>query len=288
MTVIDRFSRWLEAVPLASATAADCAKALLRHWVSRFGTPHDITTDQGPQFTSSLWTELMSLLGIKALRTTSYHPQCNGMVERVHRVLKERLMSRAASPSDWMQDLPWVLLGLRTSARDDSTFTPAHLVYGSPLRLPGEFFEPGNPREVKSSDFVVQLQRSLKDMTPSKIEFHSSRPCGAAGVPASLTASDSVFVRVDAVKRPLTPPYIGPFKVLEKTGKTFVLVRNNKPWTVSVDRLKPCFQSDMSALPVLPSPSPSSPAAAAPPAAPNVLPTSRFGRRLHQPDRFVP
>ena len=146
-------------------------------------------------------------------------------------------------------------------------------------------------------------------MTPSKIEFHSSRPCGAAGVPVSLSASDSVFVRVDAVKRPLTPPYVGPFKVLKKTGKTFVLVRNNKPWTVSVDRLKPCFQSDMSALPVLPSPSPSSPAAATPPVAPNVLPTSRFGRaatlpsaappppatptsrfgrRLHQPDRFVP
>ena len=93
LTIIDRFSRLLEVIPLASATAMDCAQALLRHWVSRFGTPQDITTDQGPQFTSQLWTELMSLLGIKPLRTTAYHPQCNGMVERVHRVLKERLMS---------------------------------------------------------------------------------------------------------------------------------------------------------------------------------------------------
>ena len=110
MTIVDRYSRWLEAIPLASTTAADCAQALLRHWVSRFGAPQDITTDQGPQFTSTLWRELMSMLGVKALRTTAYHPQTNGMVERVHRVLKERLMSRSARASDWMKNLPLVLL----------------------------------------------------------------------------------------------------------------------------------------------------------------------------------
>ena len=125
LTIIDRYSRWLEAVPLASATATDCATALLRHWVSRFGVPRDITTDQGRQFTSTLWTELMSTLGIKALRTTSYHPQCNGMVERVHRVLKERLMSKSPQASDWMSNLPLVLLGIRSSTRDDSAISPA-------------------------------------------------------------------------------------------------------------------------------------------------------------------
>ena len=78
LTIMDRFSRWLEAIPMTTVTAADCATALLRHWVSRYGVPQDITTDQGPQFTSSLWSELMKLLGIKALRTTSYHPQTNG------------------------------------------------------------------------------------------------------------------------------------------------------------------------------------------------------------------
>ena len=108
--------------------------------MSRFGAPQDITTDQGPQFTSALWAELMSLLGVKALRTTSYHPQCNGMVERIHRVLKERLMSRSACAADWMLNLPLVLLGLRAATREDAPLSPAHLVYGCPLRLPGDFF----------------------------------------------------------------------------------------------------------------------------------------------------
>ena len=162
MTVIDRYSRWLEAIPLASATASDCALALLRHWISRYGTPQDITTDQGPQFTSVLWTELMALLGIIALRSTSYHPQCNGMVERVHRVLKERLMSRSPRASDWMANLPFVLLGIR----DDSAISPAHLIFGSPLRLPGEFFPPCRSDSVPTSDFVTQLQSSIRNSVP--------------------------------------------------------------------------------------------------------------------------
>ena len=313
LTIIDRFSRWLEAVPLTTATAADCATALLRYWVSRFGVPLDITTDQGPQFTSLLWSELMSLLGIKALRTTSYHPQSNGMVERVHRVLKERLMSRSPCASDWMANLPWVLLGLRSSTRDDSAISPAHLVYGGPLRLPGEFFLSAPSSPAKTADFVVQLQRSLRDMSPYPADFHNDhRP---SAVPSALSKCSAVFVRIDAVKRPLTQPYLGPFEVLERKDKTFVILRAGKPWTVSIDRLKPYFVCEMSApstfstssLPVSRSPTSTSPPAAssqqspgspasesrststpssAPPSASPPQQTSRFGRVLRQPDRL--
>ena len=130
-TMIDRFSRWIEAVPLATMTAADCASALLRVWIARFGVPADITTDQGRQFGSDLWQELHRLLGIKSLRTTAYHPQANGMVELLHRVLKERLMAPSAT-ADWMTHLPLVLLGVRSAVREDSGCSPAELLYGGP------------------------------------------------------------------------------------------------------------------------------------------------------------
>ena len=98
-TVIDRFTRWPEAVPLPDAQASTCASALLHHWVARFGVPEDITSDRGRQFTSALWTQLSSLLGINGNTTTAYHPQANGMVERLHRQLKASLKS----PHDELQ-----------------------------------------------------------------------------------------------------------------------------------------------------------------------------------------
>ena len=118
-TIIDRMSRWPEAVPLASITAADCARALFAGWVSRFGVPATITSDRGAQFTSALWAGLCSLLNIQHSPTTAYHPQSNGLVERFHRRLKDALRSRAAA-ADWHDHLPWVLLGIRTAFREDS------------------------------------------------------------------------------------------------------------------------------------------------------------------------
>jgi hypothetical protein len=77
-TIIDRTSRWPEAIPLASITAADCARALFAGWVPRFGVPATITSDRGAQFTSGLWAGLCSLLNIQHSPTTAYHPQSIG------------------------------------------------------------------------------------------------------------------------------------------------------------------------------------------------------------------
>ena len=200
-------------------------------------------------------------------------------------------MAKSQRPSDWMANLPLVLLGIRSATRDDSSVSPIHLLYGCPLRLPGEFFSPGaGSAAVRTSDFVAQLQSSLQELSPFPAHHNSS---SSPSVPASLSAAPAVFVRVDAVKRPLTRPYLGPFEVLERGEKNFVLSRAGKPWTVSVDRLKPFFVNDMSAsprLPQSPSPSPSPSPAPAPAPSPSPIPrlTSRFGRRLQPPDRFSP
>ena len=197
-TIIDRFSRWVEAIPLPTMTAPDCAKALLRHWIARYGVPGDITSDQGRQFTSDLWNNLNTLLGIKSLRTTAYHPQCNGMIERVHRVLKERLVARGGPASDWMQHLPMVLLGIRSSIREDGDMSPAELVFGTALRLPGEMLPAvgsSSSSSVPPSDFLGHLRRSLQDALPLPVVHHGSqRP----QVPLSVAGAEFVYVRVDA------------------------------------------------------------------------------------------
>jgi hypothetical protein len=138
LTVVDRSTRWAEAIPLRSTSATDCADALVSGWVARFGVLAHVTSDRGRQFCSSVWDALTRRLGVKMRFTTAYHPQSNGLVERLHRHLKEALRARLAG-ADWPQHLPWVLLGLGAAPREDSGISAAELVYGCPLSLPGQF-----------------------------------------------------------------------------------------------------------------------------------------------------
>jgi transposase InsO family protein len=77
--------------------AMACAKALTFTWISRFGVPKTITSDRGPQLTSSLWFQLCEMLNISHIQTTAYHPESNGAVERLHRRLKDALRTRASA-----------------------------------------------------------------------------------------------------------------------------------------------------------------------------------------------
>lgn len=88
LTVVDRYSRWPEAYPIPNIEAKTIACTLVNEYISRFGIPIRITTDQGAQFESRLFSELCKMLGISHIHTTPYHPCANGMVERFHRQLK--------------------------------------------------------------------------------------------------------------------------------------------------------------------------------------------------------
>jgi hypothetical protein len=233
-TVLDRTSRWPEAIPLSGITAGDCADALFRGWIQRFGLPNTITSDRGAQFTSSLWAHLCQLLSISHSPTTAYHPQSNGMVERFHRRLKDALRARAAGV-DWYQHLPWVMLGIRSAWREGAEFTPAEAVYGAQPVLPGQFLAaPESP----SPSFLADLQGVLTGRQPLPASHHSL-PAPTV-LPAELLASRFVFVRRDGVQPPLAPRYDGPYLVLKRSLHTFRLQIGDREDVVSVLRLKPC------------------------------------------------
>jgi transposase InsO family protein len=179
LTAVDRSTRWAEVFPLKDISTSSCMQAFTAGWISRFGVPDDLTSDRGTQFTAGTWTDFCKRLGIKHHLTTAYHPQANGLVERFHRQLKEALRAKAAGDK-WMDSLPWVLFGLRSAPKEDSSLSSAELVYGAPLSLPGEFL---GSQDMPVETLVDRVRAGLPNFEPPV-----TRPCrpeAGEGLPAA-------------------------------------------------------------------------------------------------------
>ena len=149
---------------MTGATAQDCAEALLHGWIARFGVPDDITSDKGTAFTSQLWTALSQLMGTTVHHTTAYNPAANGMAERTHRTLKAALMARCTGP-DWNAQLPCELLGMRTTPKEGLGVSPAEMVFGETIAVPGEFFPPSQETTDAEAD-LANLRRTVGKYRP--------------------------------------------------------------------------------------------------------------------------
>ncbi|GFS62127.1 transposon Ty3-I Gag-Pol polyprotein [Trichonephila inaurata madagascariensis] len=125
------------------------AKSFIVNWIPCFGVPSIITTEQGGQFQSRLLYSLKQILGIQRIRTTAT-PSSNGMVERLHRTLKQAI---SCHDTKWTESLPVVLLGLRACIKEEINASCAEMVSGKNIVLPGEFFEPSSQTPTDPSEF---------------------------------------------------------------------------------------------------------------------------------------
>lgn len=250
LTVIDRYTRWPQAIPVSNTKAATVARALYDGWVAYFGTPLTITSDQGPQFEADLVAQCSRLFGAERIHTTPYHPQANGMVERMHRTLKAALKCIPETP--WTQALPSVLLGMRTTFKEDLQASPAEMLFGTSLRIPGEFLVTQETTCKSPEDFVTELRRLFRAIRPVPAARHvNHRPF----VFKDLRSCEYVFRRVDAVRKPLESPYTGPHRVIKRVNeRTYVVDVNGVVKTFSTDQLKPAYLASADESPSLEKP----------------------------------
>ncbi|GFS88653.1 retrovirus-related Pol polyprotein from transposon opus [Trichonephila clavipes] len=173
------------------------------------GVPAKLVTDQGRQFEAELFRSIAAICGAKVAHTTSYHPQCNGKLERLHRTLKGAIKAHNIRLTE---SLPTVLLGLRAAIRPDISYTIAQMVYGTSIKLPGEFFDPPTIN-MDPQNFVAKLQQHMAELKPLKSPSNRKQNIF---VHKDLKSCSYVFIRIDRVKKALEPPYEGPYILYKK------------------------------------------------------------------------
>ena len=242
LTCIDRATRWIEVQPLVDITAQTIAQAFVNTWISRFGVPLHVITDRGAQFESEMFKELSAVVGFHRLRTTAYHPQSNGMIERAHRTIKTALKARK---ENWLQALPIVLLGIRNTPNENG-FSPFNAVTGTSLLLPKLMVDENSANTSDLSNSAVKgLAREMSKLDISDLASGNCHSLPKPFIPKDLKTCDKVWLRVDRIRKPLEAPYSGPHKVIKRMPKHFqIQLSDNVHSCVSVDRLKPVIESE--------------------------------------------
>ena len=159
----DYATRYPEAVALRSIDAEHIAEELVKVF-ARVGIPEEILTDQGSNFTSQLLAELYKMLHVHPIRTSPYHPQTDGLVERFNKTLKSMLRKAAVSEGkDWDKMLPYLLFAYREVPQASTGFSPFELLYGHPVNGPLDVLRKAWEVGKRSDESVVSHVLSMRD-----------------------------------------------------------------------------------------------------------------------------
>jgi len=164
LVISDYFTRWVEAFGIPNQEATTVARKLVDEVCCRFGIPEQLHSDMGAQFESKLMHEICKLLQIHKTHTMPYHPQSDGLVERLNRTIQSMLATTIdESGGEWEDHLPKVCFAYNTSKQSSTGFTPFQLMYGRLARIPLDvIYKAPMPEPTTIPQYVVQLRQSLE------------------------------------------------------------------------------------------------------------------------------
>lgn len=252
LTIMCAATRYPEAVPLRSLKTKPIVRALVRFF-STFGLPKEVQTDQGSNFLSRLFKEVLSQLSIKHVTSSAYHPQSQGALERFHQTLKSMFRTYCGESKEWDEGLPLLLFAVRETTQESLGFSPADLIFGhtirGPLRLLREEWGSSSkdyPRNILDyvSSFRERLHRAcecaretLSD-AQSKMKGHYDQKA----VSREFAPGDKVLVLLPVVGSVLQARFSGPYDVHSKLSETDYVVctpdRRRKTRVCHINMLK--------------------------------------------------
>ena len=222
LTIIDRTTRHLTALPLAEPSAKTCSQAFLLHYVALYGIPSACTSDRGSNFVSSLFTEMQKSLGIDIKHTPIYWPQGNGLVERSHQTLKKKIKASLEEMGQTYQDkwfhvLPWALLSQRTAFNKELGTSSSELTLATHIKVPGCLLPTPTSNEPDFNEMLKSLQiKNSRSAVQTSVNTQNPTQ-----MPTNVT---HVYVKQHDT-RGLQPSYRGPFLVLSRPSRSTLQIK---------------------------------------------------------------
>lgn len=218
---------YCEAIPIPNQTAETVAREFVHKIITRYGVPKRLLTDQGCNFVSSLLRGVCTLLGVQKLRTTPYHPQCNGMIERLHKTLAD-MLSHFFSPDgkNWDEIVPFALMAYRSAQHVATGFSPHMLMFGQEMKLPEADDLALKPETDENTQFqfddLVEKLRKVREIAIRNSESSKERNKKYYDKKSKLKhykLGDHVYLHDPTVKRgpqkKFGKSWKGPYEVVE-------------------------------------------------------------------------
>lgn len=233
LTVQCLFSKFILVFPLTNSRAATLVKILEEKVFCCFGTPGGIVCDNGSQFTSREFTQLMESKKVRIRYTALYHPQADP-VERAHRDLKRMMASFMVGQnhSRWDEFLPQFQLAMNSSMNEATRCTPASIFFNHPVKegnrelLPPGMADLGSPGDNVSAnkERALDVQKHVAKNLDQQFEKNRKR-YNLRRVHREFQVGDSVWHKnfplssaADKFSKKLAPKFVGPFKIKERHG----------------------------------------------------------------------
>ncbi len=221
-------SRWPDAVPMRTASAEEAAQAFVQI-IARTGIPLKVLSDRGTIFLSKLMTNTYAMLGIDSVQSSPYHPQSNGVVERLHGTLKPMLAKALDAGIDWVEFLPLALFAIRQIPNRDLGFSPHRLVFGREVAGPLDILYHGwcdNVFEgMDVEEWLLKLHDQLSTLhdvacaTEAKQRESRVYTYNKGKRDRCVSVGDSVLMRIPGLHAALQASWEGPYQVVERVSR---------------------------------------------------------------------
>lgn len=246
LTIQDLLSKYSLAIPLRQITAIDVANAFVNEIICVYGAPKALLTDQGTNFLSALMRAIARKFRIKQCKTTAYHPQSNGSVERSHHVLWEYLKQYVDKEREWDELLKLATFSYNTSVHESTKYSPHELVFGKTARIPTSDPILSNDLCKTYTDYLTSLFDRLRDSQDAAKENlcqakqRSKRYYDKKCNPQTFQRGNQVYLLAEPIKGKFADQYRGPYEILEvlKNNNVKLAVSKNRTRIVHCDKLK--------------------------------------------------